>query len=238
MRRARSGFAIVVPAVLAGALALLAPSSLVAQKPPAIAQFLSPPYPFGLVSARKTDRLAWLAYEEGRRNVYTAAAPGFVPVRLTAFTNDDGTDISDLRLADNGSIAVFVRGTAPNARSGPRAPCRRPARAARAVDRRHRPLEQLPHAARSGASRKARRRYWRPTEAACCSSGMARFIARSSPARRRRRRRLSIAVRKSSSTRAARAAIRRGRPMAHASPSSARASITASLASTTSPPAR
>src|SRR3954469_22909371 len=64
---------------------------VVAQKTPTIAQFLSAPYPFELVSARKAERIAWLAYEEGKRNVYTAAAPGFVPVRLTSFMNDDGT---------------------------------------------------------------------------------------------------------------------------------------------------
>jgi len=57
---------------------------------PTIDQFLMPGYPTEIVSARKVDRLAWTAYEHGQRNVYTAAAPAFNPVRLTSFLKDDG----------------------------------------------------------------------------------------------------------------------------------------------------
>jgi dipeptidyl-peptidase-4 len=81
---------------------------------PTIAQFLSPAYPFELVSARRADRLAWIAYDQGRRNVYTAAAPDFRPVRVTAFQRDDGTDLSSVRISSDGSVLVFVRGSAPN----------------------------------------------------------------------------------------------------------------------------
>ncbi len=72
--------------------------------------FLSPAYPYELVSAAKADRLAWLSYEKGRRNVYTAAAPDFKPVQLTRFMDDDGVDLSNLNIADDGSVVVFVRG--------------------------------------------------------------------------------------------------------------------------------
>ena len=37
---------------------------------------LSPPYPSEMVSAKNVDRIAWISVERGRRNVYTAAAPG------------------------------------------------------------------------------------------------------------------------------------------------------------------
>ena len=40
---------------------------------PTIEQFLMPGYPTEMVSARKVDRIAWTAYEHGRRNVYTAS---------------------------------------------------------------------------------------------------------------------------------------------------------------------
>jgi dipeptidyl-peptidase-4 len=97
---------------------LLAPGAftreLRAQSGPTIAQFLSPASPLSLASARRADRLAWMAYEEGNRNVYTAAAPDFKPVRLTSFMEDDGTDLSDVSISDDGSMIVFVRGTAPN----------------------------------------------------------------------------------------------------------------------------
>jgi dipeptidyl-peptidase-4 len=81
---------------------------------PGYQQFLSPASPLEVVSARKVDRVAWIAFEEGRRNAYTAAAPGFAPVRLTNFTKDDGVDMSGIRISADGSTVVFVRGSAPN----------------------------------------------------------------------------------------------------------------------------
>lgn len=76
--------------------------------------YVSPAYPFGMVAARTTDRLAWISYDEGKRNVFTAAGPDFKPVRLTSFMNDDGVDLTDLSLSADGSTAVFVRGHARN----------------------------------------------------------------------------------------------------------------------------
>jgi dipeptidyl aminopeptidase/acylaminoacyl peptidase len=86
---------------------------LAAQKP-TIEQFFSAASPLELVPARNADRVAWTAYERGMRNVYTAAAPDFRPVRLTAFLEDDGTDVSGVTLSADGSTIVFVRGSAPN----------------------------------------------------------------------------------------------------------------------------
>jgi dipeptidyl-peptidase 4 len=104
--------------VLLAALLTLAASprsvSTLAGAPPTIDQFLSPAYPQDLVSARKADRIAWWSYERGRRNVYSAAAPDFAPVELTHFNDDNGVDISDLSMSDDGSIVTFVRGTQPN----------------------------------------------------------------------------------------------------------------------------
>jgi dipeptidyl aminopeptidase/acylaminoacyl peptidase len=77
-------------------------------------QFLSPAYPFELVSAKRADRIVWIAYERGMRNVYTAAAPGFKPVRLTSHLEDDGNDLTSLRISNDGSVVVFVRGHTPN----------------------------------------------------------------------------------------------------------------------------
>jgi dipeptidyl aminopeptidase/acylaminoacyl peptidase len=81
---------------------------------PTIDQFLMPGTPTEVVAARKAERIAWTAYEHGLRNVYTAAAPAFAPVRLTNVTTDDGVELSDISMSDDGSIAVFVRGTQPN----------------------------------------------------------------------------------------------------------------------------
>ena len=46
-----------------------------ASPPPrvSIASILKPGLPLELVSAKRADRIAWVSYEEGRRNVFTAA---------------------------------------------------------------------------------------------------------------------------------------------------------------------
>jgi dipeptidyl aminopeptidase/acylaminoacyl peptidase len=85
-----------------------------AQSKPTIEQFLSPAYPSELVSAKKADRVAWIAYDRGRRNIYTAAAQDFKPIRLTKFLDDDGIILSELEISDDGSIVTFVRGSEPN----------------------------------------------------------------------------------------------------------------------------
>lgn len=100
------------PAVTA--VALLIASALPAQSKPTIEQFLSPASPLELTAAKQADRIAWVSYERGMRNVYAAAGPAFKPVRLTSFMADDGNDVSGVRLSDDGTLAVFVRGSAPN----------------------------------------------------------------------------------------------------------------------------
>src|ERR1043166_387179 len=81
---------------------------------PTIEQFMSPASPLEVTSAKKTDRIAWMAYEKGMRNVYTAAAPNFTPVRLTSFMKDDGVDLTGVKLSDDGSVVAFIRGSATN----------------------------------------------------------------------------------------------------------------------------
>jgi dipeptidyl-peptidase 4 len=81
---------------------------------PTIARFLSPGYPEDLVSAKHAERIAWHGFESGRRNVYTAAAPAFKAVRLTNFPLDEGAELSNIQLSDDGSLVVFVHGSAPN----------------------------------------------------------------------------------------------------------------------------
>jgi len=83
-------------------------------KVPSYQQFLSPASPQEVAAARKVDRIAWVDYDEGRRNAYTAVAPLFAPVRLTNFLKDDGIMMSGIRISDDGSTVVFMRGEAPN----------------------------------------------------------------------------------------------------------------------------
>lgn len=112
MRAARC-FAIALVAALVAAAPRVESAPAQAQVP-LYQRFLSNAHPLELVAAKKADRIAWTVYDEGKRNAYTAAAPSFKPVRLTDFLDDDGTDISQIRISDDGSIVVFCRGTVPN----------------------------------------------------------------------------------------------------------------------------
>src|SRR6266478_5859064 len=99
---------------------MIAAAAFLSAAPPTVPsyrEFLSPASPQEVVAARKVDRIAWVDYAEGKRNAYTAVAPQFVPVRLTNFMKDDGIMMSAIRISDDGSTVVFLRGEAPN-RSG------------------------------------------------------------------------------------------------------------------------
>ena len=81
---------------------------------PRYVQFLSPDSPQEVVAAKKVDRIAWVDFHEGRRNAYTAIAPAFAPVRLTNFMKDDGIEMGDVKISDDGSTVIFLRGTPAN----------------------------------------------------------------------------------------------------------------------------
>ncbi|MGH7594044.1 MAG: S9 family peptidase, partial [Gemmatimonadales bacterium] len=101
---------------IAGAMLVAActPALLAAQVRPTIEQFLSPASPLEVHAARHADRIAWMTYDRGMRNVFTAVAPDFRPVRITSFLKDDGTDLTDVVISDDGSTIAFVRGSDPN----------------------------------------------------------------------------------------------------------------------------
>ena len=97
--------------------ALVLATAATAQTPASsVAPYIAPAFPENLVSARKVDRVAWLTYDQGRRNVYTAVAPGFKPVKITNFSEDDGVVLEDLSISNDGSTVTFLRGGAPNPR--------------------------------------------------------------------------------------------------------------------------
>src|SRR4051812_23942423 len=81
---------------------------------PTMTQFMSAGYPVEIVAATKADRVAWIANDKGLRNVFTAAAPGFQPVRVTSFMNDNGVDTTQLAISDDGAIVSFTRGATRN----------------------------------------------------------------------------------------------------------------------------
>ena len=103
-------------------------------------------------------------------SVHTAAAPDFRPVRLTQRLDDNGVEISDVNISDDGSVVTFVRGVGPNCAPVGREPDQRSARRARARSGRcARP------AARRGRSARAPRPRCHQTAARCCSRRTDRF---------------------------------------------------------------
>ena len=68
------------------------------------------PFPTELNAATTGASITWAMDEEGRRNVYAATGPNFIPRLLTDFSTDDGQEISSLSVSDNGQWVVFVRG--------------------------------------------------------------------------------------------------------------------------------
>ena len=99
---------------IAAAAVLLSPLVSAVPDVPLYQKFMSPASPQEIAVAKKVDKIAWVDYAEGRRNAFAAAAPLFTPVRLTNFTKDDGIMMSAIKISDDGSTAVFLRGEQPN----------------------------------------------------------------------------------------------------------------------------
>lgn len=95
-------------------LALLPAPAAAEQGTFTLEEVLCAPYPYLLTSARGADRLAWAFQTEGRRNVWTAAGPEFVPVNLTGTGGDEIFQIRAVEISNDGEVVVFVRGGDPN----------------------------------------------------------------------------------------------------------------------------
>jgi len=103
-----------IPVLLAALVFFLAPPILLKAQDFTIEDILSPPFPVEMTSARDVDRIAWISFERGMRNVWTASGPDFRPIPLTFWMEDRGQDLTDIRIADDGGVVVFVRGHFPN----------------------------------------------------------------------------------------------------------------------------
>jgi len=79
-----------------------------------IADVLSVPFPSSLTAAPKGGAVAWVADSAGVRNIYVAAPPAYAAHRVTAYTQDDGQEISDVRWLPDARGLVYVRGDGPN----------------------------------------------------------------------------------------------------------------------------
>src|SRR5437762_8437198 len=97
---------------LAAAPVLARPSASVPIAPAVftVADMKSYPFPTELTAAASGSRIAWALDEQGCRNVWVAEGPDFAPRRLTAYTADDGQELSSLSMSADGRYVVYVRG--------------------------------------------------------------------------------------------------------------------------------
>lgn len=79
-----------------------------------IEDILKAPFPSGLISSKSKDRVAWVFNIEGRRNVWVADGPEWMPRKITSYDSDNGIEISYLSFSPDGSIIVYVLGGFPN----------------------------------------------------------------------------------------------------------------------------
>ena len=90
-------------------LLFLFPFQLIAQNT-SLSSYKNYPFPTELVSAAKGSQIAWAMDEQGVRNVYVAEGPSFIPRKLTAYSRNDGQEITSIHISDDGKWVVFVRG--------------------------------------------------------------------------------------------------------------------------------
>jgi dipeptidyl aminopeptidase/acylaminoacyl peptidase len=74
-------------------------------------QVMSAPFPSGLTSAAKTNRISWVFNSKGERNIWVADAPAFKARQVTRYQGDDGQDIFAVNLTPDGKTVVYARGS-------------------------------------------------------------------------------------------------------------------------------
>lgn len=75
---------------------------------------MSSPFPSSLVASPRGDFIAGVFYEQGRRNIWIAKGPEYKAEKLTAYSEDNGQEITELAFSSDGSMIVFVKGGATN----------------------------------------------------------------------------------------------------------------------------
>lgn len=74
-----------------------------------IDQVMSAPFPSSLTVSSNGNRIAWTFSIRGVFNIYTAEDPGFKPVKLTAYKEDEGRSLSILGFIENDSSLIFTK---------------------------------------------------------------------------------------------------------------------------------
>src|SRR5204862_8133160 len=79
-----------------------------------IEQVMSAPFPDELTAAPSGGAVAWVFNTRGARNIWVAAPPDYAGRAVTAYADDDGQEVGDLRWTPDTRAIVFVRGGGAN----------------------------------------------------------------------------------------------------------------------------
>ena len=94
------------------AIAIFAP--LVAQAQPSIREIDGAPFAATIVAAPAANAVAFVLNARGVRNIWVTDSTRAAARMVTAFTQDDGQDITSLAFSADGRTLFFVRGGGPN----------------------------------------------------------------------------------------------------------------------------
>lgn len=87
-----------------------------------ISDYLSAPFPTGLVASPDGQSIAWVFNDKGERNVFFAKAPDYESRKLTDYEGDNGVDLGPLVFSPDGKALLFVRGNSRNPAGQPANP--------------------------------------------------------------------------------------------------------------------
>lgn len=87
-----------------------------------ISDYLSAPFPTGLVASPDGNSIAWVFNDKGERNVFFAKAPDYESKKLTDYEGDNGVDLGPLVFSPDGKSLLFVRGNSRNPEGQPANP--------------------------------------------------------------------------------------------------------------------
>lgn len=88
-----------------------APMATAADVPaPGLEQSLAFPFAGDLIASQRGDGIAWVARQNGIRNIWVASGADFRPRQVTDSREDDGQELTSLALSPNGRRIAWVRG--------------------------------------------------------------------------------------------------------------------------------
>lgn len=103
------------------------------QAPFTLDQILSASFPSELTAAPAGGKVAWVSASKGVRNIMVAGPPAYQGRKITAYTEDDGQELLELRWTPDASAMVYVRGGSANGRGEIPNPALNPAGASQDV---------------------------------------------------------------------------------------------------------